>query len=255
MEQLAQRIRLRYRLDALNPQDTESYIKYRLHIAGNTHDTIFTPQCFALIYKYTGGVPRLINVLCDFALTAAFLEEAHQVSADIIRTAIEELQWVTYSRRRGIETSTEQNLVSARTFSLKSIPEYPWLIRDGISKIMVVIREDIVPFMREKAMTGRLGEMIRAVKWGVVPLWRLGVEKIRPINQAWRRQPLTPRRTILVAMGIASAALAVTYFKGGLEELAQETAQVMPEVATAIVPATESQGPQGSQSKRMTSHR
>src|ERR1700704_1144026 len=65
--QLAQRIRLRFHLTALSKNDMIAYIQHRLEVAGSHGRQIFTPDTFSLIYRYTGGVPRLINTLCDTA--------------------------------------------------------------------------------------------------------------------------------------------------------------------------------------------
>ena len=61
--QLAQRVRLRFHLTPLSAEDMEAYIRHRLEIAGSQGREIFVPECFGLLYRYTGGVPRLINTL------------------------------------------------------------------------------------------------------------------------------------------------------------------------------------------------
>src|SRR5215468_2804417 len=70
--QLAQRIRLRFHLTPLSKSDTAAYIQHRLEVAGSQGRQIFDPETFPLIYRYTGGVPRLVNTLCDTAMMAAF---------------------------------------------------------------------------------------------------------------------------------------------------------------------------------------
>jgi len=98
LEQLLQRVSLRYHIMALEEEDVGQYIKHRLHVAGD-EGKIFKPDVFPLIYKYTGGIPRLINTLCDTALTCAYAENVHSVSEAILNAAIEELQWLPYSKR------------------------------------------------------------------------------------------------------------------------------------------------------------
>src|SRR5215208_5283761 len=63
--QLAQRIRLRFHLTALSKSDTSLYIQHRLEVAGSQGRQIFDPETYPLIFRYTGGIPRLINTLCD----------------------------------------------------------------------------------------------------------------------------------------------------------------------------------------------
>src|SRR5919108_761405 len=73
--QLMQRVRLRFHLTALTPEETQGYIRHRLEVAGADGREIFAEDTFAEIYRYTGGVPRLVNTLCDTAMMAAFNEE------------------------------------------------------------------------------------------------------------------------------------------------------------------------------------
>jgi general secretion pathway protein A len=97
--QLAQRIRLRFHLTALSKSDTAAYIQHRLEVAGSQGRQIFDPETFPLIYRYTGGIPRLVNTLSDTAMMAAFAQDRDAVGVDDIRSAIEELQWVEYAER------------------------------------------------------------------------------------------------------------------------------------------------------------
>jgi len=101
LEQLVQRIRLRFHLPALSAADSQSYVRHRLEVAGSQGREIFTPDTFDVIYRYTGGVPRLINTLCDTALLAASNHERDQVLAADVSAAINELQWPEYSSRTG----------------------------------------------------------------------------------------------------------------------------------------------------------
>jgi type II secretory pathway predicted ATPase ExeA len=97
--QLAQRIRLRFHLTALSKNDTSAYIQHRLEVAGSQGRQIFEPDTFPLIYRYTGGIPRLVNTICDTSLMAAFARDKDTVSLDEVRAAIDELQWTEYAER------------------------------------------------------------------------------------------------------------------------------------------------------------
>lgn len=97
--QLAQRIRLRFHLTALSKTDMSAYIQHRLEVAGSQGRQIFDPETFPLVYRYTGGVPRLVNTLCDTAMMAAFAQDRSEVSVDDVKAAVEELQWVEYAER------------------------------------------------------------------------------------------------------------------------------------------------------------
>jgi general secretion pathway protein A len=91
--QLAQRVRLRFHLTALTKNETTAYIDHRLEVAGSQGRRIFAEDTYPTIYKYTGGVPRLVNTLCDTAMMAAFGHDRDTVSSDDLDAAIQELQW------------------------------------------------------------------------------------------------------------------------------------------------------------------
>jgi general secretion pathway protein A len=97
--QLLQRVRLRFHLGGLSEAEMRSYILHRLRVAGATNDNIFSDNTFPVIYQYTGGIPRLINILCDTAMTCAYADDQSSVTAGVVKTAIEELQWLPYARR------------------------------------------------------------------------------------------------------------------------------------------------------------
>jgi len=97
--QLAQRVRLKFHLTALSKADTAAYIQHRLEVAGSQGREIFAPDTHALIFRYTGGVPRLVNTLCDTSMMAAFAHESDVVTLTDVETAIDEMQWVEYADR------------------------------------------------------------------------------------------------------------------------------------------------------------
>jgi general secretion pathway protein A len=95
--QLSQRVRLRFHLTALSKAETSAYIDHRLEVAGSQGRRIFADDTHATIYKYTGGVPRLINTLCDTCLMASFGKNKDTVGMDELQAAIRELQWVEFA--------------------------------------------------------------------------------------------------------------------------------------------------------------
>jgi general secretion pathway protein A len=97
--QLAQRVRLRFHLTALSPDDISSYVLHRLEVAGSQGREIFEPSCYPLIYRYTGGIPRLVNTLCDTAMLAAFAQDRDHVTRAEVQAAIDELHWSEYAER------------------------------------------------------------------------------------------------------------------------------------------------------------
>jgi len=112
LTQLAQRVRLRFHLSALSRAETTAYIDHRLEVAGSQGRRIFAEDTYATIYKYTGGVPRLINTLCDTCMMSAFGREQDNVTAADLEAAIRELQWVEFSSRTNRMHVLEQALPS-----------------------------------------------------------------------------------------------------------------------------------------------
>jgi hypothetical protein len=106
--QLAQRVRLRFHLSALNKSETAAYIDHRLEVAGSQGRRIFAEDTYSTIFRHTGGTPRLVNTLCDTSLMAAFGRDRDTVDAEDVAAAIEELQWTDFvppaSRGRAVNS-------------------------------------------------------------------------------------------------------------------------------------------------------
>jgi pSer/pThr/pTyr-binding forkhead associated (FHA) protein len=75
-------------------------------VAGSGGRELFEPDTFPVLYRYTGGIPRLINTLCDTALLAAFAQDRATVGLDDVRSAVAELQWVEYAARTHTQLQT-----------------------------------------------------------------------------------------------------------------------------------------------------
>jgi type II secretory pathway predicted ATPase ExeA len=112
--QLMQRVRLRFHLTALSEQETGEYVRHRLRVAGDAEDAIFDPATYPVIYRYTGGIPRLVNTLCDTALLAAFAQDRTTVTVEELGSAIAELQWVEYAARTHMQHMLEDTAPQQR---------------------------------------------------------------------------------------------------------------------------------------------
>jgi putative secretion ATPase (PEP-CTERM system associated) len=108
LKQLVQRIRLRFHIGPLNREEMREYIQHRLHVAGRESDDLFEEETFDVIHRYSGGVPRLINTLCDTALLCAFADEKHTVGEDDIMGAVEELNWTEHESNTGLYDKLRQ---------------------------------------------------------------------------------------------------------------------------------------------------
>jgi len=91
LRQLNQRIAVRYRLQPMSREDAQAYIRHRMEVAGETGGVSFSRLAISLIYLYTRGVPRMINVLCDRSLLMAYGEEHRGIGAFTVVRSIAEL--------------------------------------------------------------------------------------------------------------------------------------------------------------------
>ncbi|MBL8267546.1 ExeA family protein [Steroidobacter sp.] len=90
LRQLAQRITGRYHLAPLSRSETASYVNHRLKVAG-ANGEIFSTTALREVHRLTGGIPRIINVICDRALLGAFTQEQHRIGPGMIREAASEV--------------------------------------------------------------------------------------------------------------------------------------------------------------------
>jgi len=90
MRQLAQRVTARYHLEPISLEETGAYIRHRLQICGSSQP-LFSRRAIERIQRLSGGIPRLINVLCDRAMLGAYVEGKSQVDTKVIRKAAREV--------------------------------------------------------------------------------------------------------------------------------------------------------------------
>ena len=107
LKQLVQRVRLRFHVGPLDRREMREYIEHRLAIAGRKAKDLIKDDAFDTIYRYTGGVPRLINTLCDTTLLCAFAEDVTVITSREIKAAVEELNWKEHELSAG--THPEQS--------------------------------------------------------------------------------------------------------------------------------------------------
>jgi general secretion pathway protein A len=92
LRQLRQRITVRYHLTPLDRGEAERYIQHRLQVAGGNGRPAFTSWAIRSIQRYSGGIPRLINAVCDKALLAGFVDGTDLLTWRQVRRAIRELE-------------------------------------------------------------------------------------------------------------------------------------------------------------------
>ena len=91
LEQFAQRIAVDYNLTPLNAEETREYIRHRLSVAGGSPDMFDDEACEA-VFRYSGGIPRLVNLLCDTALVYGYAEQVPRIGAQTIEDVARDKQ-------------------------------------------------------------------------------------------------------------------------------------------------------------------
>jgi general secretion pathway protein A len=91
LRQLNQRITARFHLTPLRQRDTSTYVRHRLRVAGGS-SALFSPAAVRTVYRLSSGIPRLINILCDRALLAAYAQGARRVTPAMVRRAASDVR-------------------------------------------------------------------------------------------------------------------------------------------------------------------
>ncbi len=100
LRQLDQRILVRYTLLPLESEELKPYIKSQLNLAGGDPEISFSPEALRTIYRLSSGIPRLINVLCERSLMAAFVDNAKNILEKHILDGSESLKSLISSENR-----------------------------------------------------------------------------------------------------------------------------------------------------------
>ncbi len=94
LRQLKQRVSLRCTLEPLSLAETKEYIRTRMEIAGLPDQAVFPEQAVAEIHRFSAGIPRLINIICDNALLTGYASDSRIISVEIIREVSEDLDLI-----------------------------------------------------------------------------------------------------------------------------------------------------------------
>ncbi len=121
LRQLAQRITARWHLAPLDLRESRAYVDHRLKVAG-AEGPIFDPAALTEVHRLTGGVPRLINVVCDRALLGAFSQEKREVDGAIVARAAREV--------------LGEGVVAAA--AARVTPRWPWWLAGALAASLLI---------------------------------------------------------------------------------------------------------------------
>jgi general secretion pathway protein A len=137
LRQLAQRITGRYHLNPLSQDESAGYVKHRMRVAGATAE-VFTPSALREIHRLSGGIPRVINVICDRALLGAFTQEDHRAGATLVRQAASEVYgrpvpapWLKWTTAAAVAAALALVAVGVWTFTTQRPAAATDTVRDG----------------------------------------------------------------------------------------------------------------------------
>jgi general secretion pathway protein A len=114
MRQLRQRIFVNCRLENLKSFEVDSYIDSRLFLAGSSGDIQFTREAKQEIAKKSKGIPRMINKICDYALTAGYVAEDFVITKTHVRRAINEMGDMEFKKQFSLRGAFDQTKIGVR---------------------------------------------------------------------------------------------------------------------------------------------
>jgi type II secretory pathway predicted ATPase ExeA len=121
LRQLDQRVSIRYELKPLDREGSGAYVAHRLAVAGGTASVSFATKALDRVHKLSGGIPRLINLICDRALLAGYSERANRITPEMVDQAAKSLDLQPPSSRGGWLTRPAPLAVAAAVVLLSSV--------------------------------------------------------------------------------------------------------------------------------------
>ncbi|HEY9201396.1 MAG TPA: AAA family ATPase [Gammaproteobacteria bacterium] len=151
LSQLAQRITARFHLSPLNFNEVQEYVTHRLAVAGCRRPLFSYPR-LKQVYQYSGGVPRLINVICDRALLGAYVQEHHQPDKATLKQAASEV----LGAPRGAKSAEAKIASSSRRFGWLARPGWiaAWLVMIGLAAALYFSQYPLAGFSVSEYLSG-----------------------------------------------------------------------------------------------------
>jgi general secretion pathway protein A len=154
--QLRQRISINCHIHPLTRQEVEDYILHRLHVAGNRDAVVFSCQAFDIIHKYSRGIPRLVNVICDFLLISAFIEETRQIDEENALDIVGDLDFENQFWKSKLPEVTNAKPVVVKADQIQCMGDLLSLLQgmtrrlDGIERDLKEYRQTVIKELDEK---------------------------------------------------------------------------------------------------------
>ena len=167
MHQLSQRITVRYHLQPMDFDDTVAYVNHRLEVAGGRSKDLFSKRALRLIYRYSRGLPRLINAACDRTLLTGYTRDAARIDYRIAAVGIKDIRGdkVSSPRKRWLVLVPTFAALAAIFVTASYFTWYDFVNRlkatQSLEAIEVEPKKDLVITGEEfnRAMVAELGGM------------------------------------------------------------------------------------------------
>ena len=160
LRQLRQRISISFHIYPLTRKETEEYIFHRLEIAGNREAISFQNGTIDVIHNFSRGIPRLINIICDFLMLSAFVEETKELSLDLVKEVTGELE----KENRYWQDEAPETYFSANKDTLKEIVNRVGRLEEESFKKNISENEKIEIFERLSSTETLLNKFITSIK-------------------------------------------------------------------------------------------
>lgn len=143
MLQFRQRINVNCQLSPLSRVETENYVLHRLEVAGNRNAAIFSTEALDVVYKYSRGIPRLVNIICGFLMLSAFAEQTTVIDGKMAREIVGDLDFENQYWGDLIEPLTAHDSTSAVSHApaMNGFEELTLLLRDIGTRLESLERE------------------------------------------------------------------------------------------------------------------
>ena len=141
--QLRQRININCHLKALSWQETEQYITHRMDVAGNAGAVSFPFEALDIIFHYSKGIPRLINIICDFLMLSAFADETRAISVEMVHDIIGDLDFENHYWSSSVAEKDKSIQSGCNNSSSSDLPQEVYTILQGISRRIDSLEKDL----------------------------------------------------------------------------------------------------------------
>jgi len=150
LEQLRQRICVNCHILPLSKEEVGEYILHRLEIAGNREAVIFSSMAIETIWRYSRGIPRLVNIICDFLMLSAFAEETSEIDEEMVSDIIGDLDFENqYWNVCTPDVGENANAVTTKTKPVQErssdVDEVKGLLTEILKRIESLEKKDAEP--------------------------------------------------------------------------------------------------------------